>query len=109
MLFRSAFARSRATASSAQSVASTSRRASAAASDGRPSPAPSSSTRRAAQVELRYDLGERDAARPELGPVRQELVLVERLLVDQLIRVRRPQERDAPPGELECLLDQSVA
>ena len=63
----------------------------------------------AAKVERRYDLRERDAARPELRPVRQELVLVEGLFVDELVGVRRPQERDAPVGELECFLDQSVA
>jgi|tagenome__1003787_1003787.scaffolds.fasta_scaffold20590898_2 hypothetical protein len=52
---------------------------------------------------------ERDAARPELGPVRQELFLVERRLVDQLIRARRAQERQGPACELELLLDQRAA
>ena len=62
-----------------------------------------------AHVERRYDLRKCDAAAPELGPVRQELVLVERILVDQLVRVRRPQQRDLPAGEVERVLDQSAA
>ena len=109
MLLRFAFARRSATASSAQSVASTFAPRSAAASDGRPSPAPSSSDAPVAHVERRDDLGERDAARPQLRPVRQKLVLVERVLVDELVGVRRPQQRHAPAGELERLLDQSAA
>src|SRR4051794_18136049 len=52
---------------------------------------------------------ERDAARPELRPVRQELLLVERGLVDQLVGARRTQERQRPAGELELLLDQRAA
>ena len=62
-------------------------------------------------VELeRLDVaGEREAARPELRPVRQELLLVEGRLVDQLVCARRAQERQRPAGELELLLDQSAA
>ena len=87
------------------------RRASAAASDGSPSPAPSSSTRTAAHVERRRRrVGERDAARPELGPVRQELVLVERRLVDQLVGARRPRGASpAGPRRSTVSLDQSAA
>jgi hypothetical protein len=32
------------------------------------------------------------AARPQLGPVRQELLLVERRLVDQLVGARRAED-----------------
>jgi hypothetical protein len=60
-------------------------------------------------VELRHDSGECNAAAPELGPVREELVLVEGVLVDQLVCIRRPQQRDLPAGELEGVLDQSAA
>jgi hypothetical protein len=60
-------------------------------------------------VERRHDLRKRDTAAPELGPVRQELVLVERLLVDQLVRIRWPQQRDLPASEVERVFDQSAA
>ena len=60
-------------------------------------------------VEPGHDFGERNPAAPELGPVRQELVVIEGVLVDQLVRVRRPQQRDLPAGELEAFLDQSAA
>jgi hypothetical protein len=50
--------------------------------------------------------GKRDSARPELGPVRQELLLVERRLVDQLLCTRRPEDRQPKAGaELDLLLD----
>jgi hypothetical protein len=75
-------------------------------SDGRPSPAPISSTRAPAQRETGDDLRERDAAGPELRPVREELFLVERLLVDQRVRLRRAQESKHPTGELDLLVDQ---
>jgi hypothetical protein len=39
--------------------------------------------------------GEREAARPELGPVRQKLFLVERSLVDQLLGARRAEDLEA--------------
>jgi hypothetical protein len=32
---------------------------------------------------------QRDAARPQLRPVREKLVVVERVLVDELVRARR--------------------
>jgi hypothetical protein len=49
---------------------------------------------------------ESEAARPELGPVRQELLLVERRFVDQLLGARRPQNRDPEAGnELDLLFD----
>jgi hypothetical protein len=51
--------------------------------------------------------GEREAARPELRPVRQKLVLVERRLVDQLVRARRTEYPQAQPAcELDLLLDE---
>ena len=55
------------------------------------------------------ETGERNATRPELRPVRQELFLVERRLVDQLVGARRAQERERPACELELLLDQRAA
>jgi hypothetical protein len=63
----------------------------------------------AAELERLDVAGEREAARPELGPVRQELLLVEGRLVDQLVGARRAQERQRPAGELELLLDQRAA
>jgi hypothetical protein len=49
---------------------------------------------------------ENESARPELGPVRQELLLVECRLVDQLLCARRPQDRKPKAGaELDLLLD----
>jgi hypothetical protein len=49
---------------------------------------------------------ESQSARPELGPVRQELLLVERRLVDQPLGARRTEnlETQAVP-ELDLLLD----
>jgi hypothetical protein len=63
----------------------------------------------AVDIDCIDDARESDAARPQLGPVGQELVCVERRLVDQLVRARRPQKRQRLPGELELLLDQSGA
>jgi hypothetical protein len=63
----------------------------------------------AGELEPAEDGGERDAARPELRPVGQELVLVERLLVDELVRARRPQQRQLTARDLDDLLDQSDA
>jgi hypothetical protein len=49
---------------------------------------------------------EGEAARPELGPVGQELLFVERRLVDQLLGARRAQNREPKAGaELDLLLD----
>ena len=51
--------------------------------------------------------GEREAARPELRPVRQKLLLVERGLVDQLVRARRTEDPQAQlASELDLLLDE---
>ena len=63
----------------------------------------------AGQVPLADETGKCDAARPELGPVRQELVLVERRFVYQLVGARRARERHLPACELECLVDQRAA
>ena len=55
---------------------------------------------------------ESETARPELGPVRQELLLVECRLVDQLLRARRADDLEPQAGrELDLLFDevQSVA
>ena len=48
------------------------------------------------QLPCRDVAGEREAARPQLGPVGQELLLVEGRLVDQLLGARRPEDRQAP-------------
>ena len=56
-----------------------------------------------------HDRCQRNAARPELRPVGQELILVEGVLVDQLVGVRRPQQRDGAARELEPLFDQRPA
>jgi hypothetical protein len=76
---------------------------------GQPEPRTELDDTAAHKVEQLDDAGERDAARPELGPVRQELFLVEGLLVDQLVRARRPEERQRSAGELELLFDQRAA
>src|SRR5262249_5725162 len=48
-----------------------------------------------------------ETAGPELRPVRQELLFVERRLVHQLLRARRPEDLDAQVGrELDVLLDE---
>ena len=50
---------------------------------------------------------ERQAARPELGPVRQELLLVERRLVDELVGARGTEDLEAQPlPEVDLLLDE---
>ena len=60
-----------------------------------------------AQLEARDVAREGEPARPQLGPVGQELLLVERRLVDQLVGARRPQDREPQPGgELDLLLDE---
>jgi len=64
---------------------------------------------RAGKVAGRHVLRQRDAARPQLGPVRQELFLREDALVDQLLGARRTQQRQRPPGDEELVLDQSFA
>jgi len=59
------------------------------------------------QVAGRQVPRESEAARPELGPVRQELLLVERRLVDQLVGTGRPEDLEAPAvPELDLLLDE---
>ena len=72
-------------------------------------PGPELEHPQAAHLEAGDRFCESDAARPELRPVRQELVLVEGGLVDQLVGARRAQERQLPSGDLERLLDQSAA
>jgi aryl-alcohol dehydrogenase-like predicted oxidoreductase len=64
---------------------------------------------RASQVERADRLGEHDPTGPELGPVRQELLLVERRLVDQLVGARRPHEDDLATRELDGFLDMLIA
>jgi hypothetical protein len=49
---------------------------------------------------------ESEAARPELSPVRHELLLVECRLVDQLLCARRPQNRQSKAdAEIDLFLD----
>src|SRR5665213_1808434 len=59
---------------------------------------------RAAQLEGGNGRRERDAARPELGPVGQELLVVERFFVDQLVSAGRAQQCQGVPCELDGLL-----
>ena len=48
-----------------------------------------------------------EPARPELGPVREELLLVERRLVDQVVGARRTEDLEPEPvPELDLLLDE---
>ena len=52
---------------------------------------------------------EREPARPQLGPVRQELLLVECRLVDQLFGARRAEDLQAQARrELDLLLDERL-
>jgi hypothetical protein len=60
-------------------------------------------------VARRDVLCQRDAARPQLRPVREELLVLEERLVDQLVGARRAEQRQRLPGEVERLLDQSAA
>ena len=83
--FRAAFSRSSSIASSAQSVAVTVAPRAAATSDGTPSPQPSSTTRSPSTSGSASASASR--GRPELGPVRQELVVA-----------RTPPRRSAPPA-----------
>lgn len=68
--------------------------------------APQLDDSQSAQLAGSHVAGESKSARPELGPVRQELLLVERRLVDQLLRARRTQDRQPQAGaELDILFD----
>ena len=46
------------------------------------------------------------AGGPELGPVRDELVVGKRLLVEERLRLARPQQRELEPADRESLLDE---
>ena len=79
---------------------------------GQPEPAAELENAQPVRLELRDVPREGETARPELGPVGQELLLVERRLVDQLLRARRTEDVETQSGrELDLLLDeaQSVA
>ena len=52
------------------------------------------------------DGGECNAARPDLGPVGQELLALERLFVEQRLGAPRPQDRKRAPRQLDRLLDE---
>ena len=100
----------RASASSDQSVASTSAPRSAATTLGSPRPQPSSSTRNARRAsDAATTRAERDRARPQLGPVRQELLALERLLADQLLGVGRVKDGELEPADLDARLDSGLA
>jgi hypothetical protein len=75
----------------------------------KPEPRPELEHAQPAHLEAGDRFGERKAARPELRPVRKELVLVEGGFVDQLVGARRAQERELPAGDRERLFDQSAA
>jgi signal transduction histidine kinase len=72
---------------------------------------PAAELERAGTVQraARHVLGERDAARPQLGPVREELLVLEGLLVEQRLAVARAQDGEVAPGEHDRLLHQVVA
>ena len=106
--FRSALAAVIATASSDQSVASTVPPASAAAMLGRPEPAAELERAGAAQRAAGDRAGERERARPQLGPVRQELLALERVLVEQRLGVARPQQPQVAAVDRDHLLDEVV-
>ena len=46
------------------------------------------------------------AARPQLSPVGQKLLVLERLLVEQRLGVARAQDRERPPGQGDLVLDE---
>ena len=89
-----------------QSVASTRPPASAAAIDGSPSPQPSSITRWPVSGRRAIDAGERERARPQLGPVGQELLVLERLLAQQRVAVARREQRSSRPGKRDDVFDE---
>jgi hypothetical protein len=98
---RAAFSSVIATASADQSV-----RAGQRGGDAREAePAAELEHAHAAQRARRERAGERDAARPELGPVRQVLLALERLLVEQVLAVARADDGEPPPAERHRLLD----
>ena len=53
-------------------------------------------------------LREREPARPELRPVRQELLALERLLAQQRLAVARREHQQLAPGERHHVLDELV-
>ena len=72
-----------------------------------PEPAAELEDTEPSQLTRRDMASEREAARPELGPVGQELLLVEGRLVDQLLGTGRAQYLEAQPvPELDLLLDE---
>ena len=75
--------------------------------EGRQSePAPELDDARAAKRQRLDGSCEGEPARPQLGPVGQELLVLEGLLVDQRLGVGRSPQGQSPPGQLDCLLDQ---
>ena len=93
------------TASADQSVASTRPPASAAAMLGRPRPQPSSSTRAPRSERPGHVVRQRHAARPQLGPVGEELLVLEALLGEQRLGVARAGQRHLADRERDPLLD----
>jgi hypothetical protein len=54
-----------------------------------------------------HDLpSERDRRRPQLCPIGQELLVLERFFVEQGVGDARPKQRDPPPTDADDLLDQ---
>ncbi len=51
---------------------------------------------------------QRERARPQLGPVREELLLLERVLVEQRLGIARPQQPQVAAVERDDLLDEVV-
>ena len=71
-----------------------------------PEPAAQLQRARAVQRAHRDAPRQRDAARPQLRPVGQELLVLEGVLVDQRLGVARAQDAEVAAGEHDRLLDQ---
>ena len=106
MPLRSAFCAASATASGAQSVAKTRPPAAAAASAGRPSPQPSSSTRRPVSGRRAITRASATALGHSSAQYGQELLLRERLLAEQRLAVTRGEDQQLAPGQRNHVLDE---
>ena len=102
--FAAALRASRSSASGAQSVASTSAAGQGGRERRQAEPAAELEHRRPAEVERGDVPGEREPARPQLGPVGQELVVLEALLVDQALGILGALEHELAPADEDALL-----
>ena len=97
-----------ATESGDQSVASTRAPAAAAAIAGQAEPAAELDRAPPRQRPAGDDARERQRARPQLGPVGQELLLRERLLAEQRLAVARREQQQLEARERDDVLDEVV-